>query len=41
MKDASLRPELNGIRILDQLHADKIKVPVGEVVPWAVCFPRP
>lgn len=41
MSDASLNIALNGVRVLDQRLADKLKVPVGETVAWALAFPRP
>lgn len=38
--DASLNVALNGIRVLSPAVAARAKVPVGEVVAWAVAFPR-
>lgn len=37
--DGSQNVALNGIRVADQTTADALKVPVGEVVPWAKAFP--
>jgi len=39
--DASLNIALNGIRVLDPQLADKLKVPVGEIVAYAIALPRP
>ena len=38
--DASRNVALNGVRIRDPRLADKLRVPVGEIVSWAEAFPR-
>lgn len=40
-QDASRNVAVNGVRVLSQKVADRARVPVGEVVAWAVAFPRP
>jgi hypothetical protein len=40
VQDASRNIALNGVRIESQQVADKLRVPVGEIVPWAKAFPR-
>lgn len=37
--DASMNVALNGVRVNSQRIADELRVPVGEVVSWAVAFP--
>ena len=38
--DAANDVTLNGVRVMDQRLADKLRVPLGETVAWAVAFPR-
>jgi hypothetical protein len=40
-QDASLDVTLNGVRVTSQRIADRLRVPVGEKVAWAIAFPRP
>ena len=40
LPDASLNVTLNGVRVLDPRLADKLRIPLGETVAWAVAFPR-
>ena len=41
LPDASMNIALNGIRVLDPVLAAKLRVPVGEIVAYAVALPRP
>lgn len=40
-QDASRDVALNGVRVMSPKVADRARVLVGELVAWAVAFPRP